>query len=271
MCAFEFFHPSSPLSPLSLEPRLFIRGWGGSWMPQCEIRRDANPDRLVIKKPSERRKRRSSGRGGGRTRMRAKSMRWSRVESLLTVVGQHSNLWPQLLVLTHNTLCVIQSRALRVPYWFILTNWPLETSANSVLMLSLPLTPCNRPYGQKSMHAGQRNRGHIGFMSSFLFVLDIFVQNLHFSLLSHLFSLGGKWIFIWAVVKAVNPAPGKTTKTVSKGGSLYFQQTNHSTVREDSWDFNTYSKGKLILNPPVISKLWWKRTLPICMSNKAFM
>lgn len=34
-------------------------------MPQCEIRRDANPDRLVIKKPSERRRRWRSRRGGG--------------------------------------------------------------------------------------------------------------------------------------------------------------------------------------------------------------
>lgn len=38
---------------------LFIREWAGRWKPQCEIGRDANPDRLVIKKPSERRKRRS--------------------------------------------------------------------------------------------------------------------------------------------------------------------------------------------------------------------
>lgn len=62
---FWAFHLSSPLSALSLELGLFIRGWGGSWIPQCEIGRDANPDRLVIKKPSERKKTLSRRRVGG--------------------------------------------------------------------------------------------------------------------------------------------------------------------------------------------------------------
>lgn len=67
---FPVFHLSSPLSAPSLELRLFIRGGGeGSWIPQCEIGRDANPDRLVIKKPLES-KRRQRRRGGVRGRAR---------------------------------------------------------------------------------------------------------------------------------------------------------------------------------------------------------
>lgn len=57
------FHLSSLVSALSLEPGLFIRGWGKSWIPQCEIGSDANPDRLVIKKPLEEEETEQEGRG----------------------------------------------------------------------------------------------------------------------------------------------------------------------------------------------------------------
>lgn len=68
MWAFEFFFFIC-LHPCLLRP--WSRGCSledeEEATPQCEIGRDANPDRLVIKKPSERRKTQSGEEGvGGR-------------------------------------------------------------------------------------------------------------------------------------------------------------------------------------------------------------
>lgn len=93
---FWAFHLSSTLSAPSLELGLFIRGWRGSWIPQCEIGRDANPDRLVIKKSSERKKtlsrRRVGGAGEGRSR-EDETASQARYEVRQDV--KQRNLWPR--------------------------------------------------------------------------------------------------------------------------------------------------------------------------------
>lgn len=139
------FHLSSPLSALSLEPGMFIRGWGGSWIPQYEIGRDANPDRLVIKNPSERRKRQSGEEGRGR------ASREDIVALLLILIRQHINFDPKhLFFFSHNKLRV------------------KEEHLESLTGLYWPITSIIDHMDIKRKATGQRNRGYIGFMSSFM-------------------------------------------------------------------------------------------------------
>lgn len=55
MCALEFFRCLHPCLPCPWSQGCSLEDEAKA-TPQSEIERDANPDRLVIKKPSERRK-----------------------------------------------------------------------------------------------------------------------------------------------------------------------------------------------------------------------